>query len=302
MLNHILYSVIDGSGYITLNRPEKRNALSLPMQAELADALWEADNDKAVHCVVLKGAGPSFCSGYDLSKYQVDAAITPLASTDNEYRGQRTQDDDAWQQERAQRYRMALFDMHKPVIAQVHGHCLAGGTDLALLCDMVIAADDAIFGFPPARDLGSLPNQMWVYNVGPQWAKRLLLTGDTITGKEAQQIGLVLKSVPFEHLEGEVVQLAKRLSMIDADLLSANKRAVNLTLELMGARTVQRLAAEIDARAHNSKAASEYRQSVREHGLKETLKTRDGRFGDGRARVNGPEIRDADGRLTEWKK
>lgn len=299
MPDNILYSVIDGCAHITLNRPEKRNALSLPLQAELSTALWEADNNSAVHCVLLKGAGPSFCSGYDLTRYQADTQNSFPGSAENKYRGQRTLDDDAWQLELAQRYRMALFDMHKPVIAQVHGYCIAGGTDLALLSDMVIAADDAIFGFPPARDLGSLPNQMWVYNVGPQWAKRLLLTGDTITGKEAQQIGLVLKSVPLKYLESEATQLAQRLALIDPDLLSANKRAVNLALELMGARTVQRLAAEIDARAHNSLAASDYRQSVRDNGLKETLRQRDARFGDGRACVNGPELRDADGRLID---
>ena len=194
---------------------------------------------------------------------------------------------------------MALFDMHKPSIAQVHGYCLAGGTDVALLCDMVIAADDAIIGFPPARDLGALPNNLWLYNVGPQWAKRLTMTGDTITGAEAQQIGLVLKAVPAEHLEGEVEQLADRLALIDPDLLSANKRIINLGLELMGARTLQRIAVENDVRGHNTQAAREYGNSVREHGLKATLRARDGKFGDGRARVNGPEIRDAEGRLVD---
>src|SRR5207237_7547307 len=112
----------------------------------------------------------------------------------------------------------------KPVIAQVHGHCLAGGTDLALLSDMIVAADDAVFGFPPARDLGALPNNMWLYNVGPQWAKRLTLTGDTITGAEAATIGLVLKSVPGDLLEAEVEGLLDRMAMIAADLLPAHKR------------------------------------------------------------------------------
>ena len=107
---------------------------------------------------------------------------------------------------------MALFDAHKPVIAQVHGHCLAGGTDLALLCDVVIATDDAVFGFPPARDLGVLPTQMWLYHVGPQWAKRLLLTGDTITGAEAAKIGLVLKAVPAPLLEAEVEGLVAEIA------------------------------------------------------------------------------------------
>ena len=122
---------------------------------------------------------------------------------------------------------------------------------------------------------------------------------DMITGKEAQQIGLVLKSVPREHLEGEVEQLADRLSRIDPDLLSANKRIINMGLELMGARTLQRLAAENDVRGHNTKAAAGYFESVQEIGLKETLRARDAKFGDGRARVNGPEIRDEKGYLID---
>ena len=295
----IQYEVDAGRARITLNRPHKLNALSLALQAELAEALWEADNDRAVHCVILRGAGRAFCAGYDLTGADSDVAVSRIEDDANSYRGGRSIDDDAWQMERAQRFRMALFDMHKPSIAQVHGYCLAGGTDIALLCDMIIAAEDAIFGFPPARDLGALPNNLWLYNVGPQWAKRLTMTGDTVTGAEAQQIGLVLKAVPEEHLAGEVEQLADRLALIDPDLLSANKRIINLGLELMGARTLQRIAVENDVRGHNTQAAREYGNSVREHGLKATLRTRDGKFGDGRARVNGPEIRDAEGRLVD---
>jgi enoyl-CoA hydratase len=125
------------------------------------------------------------------------------------------------------------------------------------------------------------------------------MTGDTVTGAEAQQLGLVMKAVPEEHLDNEVEQLADRLAMIDPDLLSANKRIINLALELMGARTLQRLAAENDVRGHNTRAAGEYMASVKEHGLRETLRARDAKFGDGRARVNGPEIRDEDGRLVD---
>jgi enoyl-CoA hydratase len=164
---------------------------------------------------------------------------------------------------------------------------------------MVVAADDATFGFPPARNLGALPNNMWLYNVGPQWAKRLTMTGDTVTGKEAQQLGLVMKAVPREHLEDEVEHLADRLAMIDPDLLSANKRIINLALELQGARTLQRLAAENDVRGHNTRGADEYRRAYADGGLAKALKERDQKFGDGRARVNGPELRDAAGRLID---
>jgi enoyl-CoA hydratase len=297
--DNILYEVEKGRARITLNRPSKLNALSLQLQAELSEALWEADNDNDVHCVILRGAGRAFSAGYDLSGQGHHVAVSRVQRADSNYRGGSSVDDDAWQLERAQRYRMALFDMHKPSIAQVHGYCLAGGTDIALLCDMVIAADDATFGFPPARDLGALPNNMWLYNVGPQWAKRLTLTGDTVTGKEAAQIGLVLKSVPADLLEQEVEQLADRMALIDPDLLSANKRILNLGLELMGARTLQRLACENDVRGHNTAAARDFLRSFLEKGLRETFRERDAKFGDGRARVNGPEIRDAEGRLVD---
>ncbi|MCH2567249.1 MAG: crotonase/enoyl-CoA hydratase family protein [Pseudomonadales bacterium] len=293
----IEYEVVDGRARITLNRPEKLNALSHDLLYELHEALWEADDNKAVHCVIVRGAGRSFSAGYDLSGPRAQYGFSRVRSNDNQYRGGRSVDDDAWQMEKTQRYRMALFDMHKPVIAQVHGYCLAGGTDIALMCDMIICTDDARFGFPPARDLGALPNNMWLYNVGPQWAKRLMLTGDSITGAEAQQIGLVLKAVPKQHLENEVEQLADRLELIDPDLLSANKRIINQGLELMGARTLQRMAVENDVRGHNAAAALTFGSRVAEKGLKDTLRERDGKFGDGMARVNGPELRDDEGRL-----
>lgn len=292
---HILYEVERGRARITLNRPEKLNALSLAMQQELHDALWDADNDTAVHAVIIRGAGRAFSAGYDL---------TPIAAGEGDesytkvYRDGTSYDDDAWRLEQAQRLRMAVFDMHKPVVAQVHGHCLAGGTDLALLCDIIIAADDANIGFPPARAMGALPNQMWLYHVGPQWTKRLFLTGDTVSGADAAKIGAVLKSVPRDLLEHEVEQLVDRMAMIDADLLSANKRIVNLGLELMGARTLQRLGAENDARAHLAPSVREFGKLAREKGLKSALHWRDAKFGDGKARVEGPETRDENGYLV----
>ena len=296
----ILYEVSNGRARITLNRPEKRNAMNGALLEELNTALWEADNDTRVHCVIVKGAGSCFSSGYDLSGFSSGRRPAPETTGEGPtYRGATSFDDDSWQLERSQRLRMALFDMHKPSLAQVHGYCLAGGTDVAMLCDMVIAADDATFGFPPARDLGALPNNMWLYNVGPQWAKRLTLTGDTITGAEAAKIGLVLKAVPADLLEAEVEGLADRMAKIDRELLAANKRIINLGLELMGARTLQRLAAENDARGHQARSARHFVETVQEKGLKEALLERDRKFGDGRARVEGPEIRDEEGRLVD---
>jgi len=297
---HIIYEVEDGRARITLNRPEKRNALSPALLEELNHALWEADDNKAIHGVLLKGAGKSFCAGYDLTPPEVKApedGKDPIERRDGGIYSEPTIDDDMWRLEKHQRLRMALFDMHKPVVAQVHGHCLAGGTDIAMLCDMIIAADDAVIGFPPARDLGALPNNMWLYNVGPQWAKRLTMTGDTVNGDEAAQIGLVLKSVPAHMLVDECEGLMDRLALVDPDLLSANKRIINMGLELMGARTLQRMAAENDARAHLAPGTLKFRETAKTKGLKTAMSERDEIFGDGRARVNGPEIRDENGRL-----
>lgn len=275
---HIVYEAAEGVARVTLNRPEKLNAISPRMLRELHDALWEADDDVSVHCVVLRGAGRAFCAGYDLA-----APPEPVERDGRTYRGTRSFDDDAWHLERTQRLRMAIFDMHKPVIAQVHGYCLAGGTDLALLCDMMIAAEDAVIGFPPTRAMGSPVAHMWTYLCGPQWAKRLLLTGDSVSGADAARIGLVLQAVPREQLEEAVEALADRLCLIDPDLLSANKRICNIALELMGARTLQRMAAEMDGRAHQAEAVREWGRISREQGLKAALEHRDSKFGDGRA-------------------
>jgi len=291
---YILYEVERGRARITLNRPEARNALAEPLLEELEHALWEADDDRSVHCVVLRGAGPAFCAGYDLKGFGMQRPDDGVAR-----RTGRTLDDDIWRLERSNRRLRALWEMHKPSIAQVHGYCLAGGTDLALYCDMILAADDAVIGFPPARNLGALPNNLWIYHCGPQWAKRLQLTGDTITGAEAAKIGLVLKSVPPELLAAEVEGLADRLARIDPDLLAANKRIINLAMELMGAGTLQRLAAENDARGHRAPGTRAYFDALREKGLRAALAERDAAFGDGRARVEGPELRDAQGRILD---
>ena len=231
---NITYAVQGSTAIVTLNRPEKRNALSGALLRELHAALLEADEHNAVHCVILRGAGPHFCAGADLSEF--------TSGRGSDYRGRQEIDDDIWRLEYGQRLRITLFDMHKPVIAQVHGTCIGIGTELAWFCDMVIVADNARIGFPPVRDLGTPPGSMWLYHCGPQWAKRLLLTGDSLSGKDAAKICLALKSVPEQKLESEVMRLADRMGLVDPHLLSANKRLVNLGLELMGARTLQRSA------------------------------------------------------------
>jgi len=278
------FEVADRVARITLDRPDKRNALSPQMLAELRDALLEADDRVDVHAIVLAGAGRDFCAGYDLAGAYAGQGEADAPA----YRSQNgTIDDDCWQLEQTQKNTLAMFDIHKPVIAQVQGNCLAGGTDLALMCDMVVAADDARIGFPAARANGTPPQNMFIYHVGPQWAKRLLMTGDWISGRDAARIGLVMDAVPAGELEAEVSALARRVALVDAELLSAHKRVVNLALELQGARTMQRLAAELDARAHLSRGPrrTQFRADMAEGGLKTALKNRDEPFGDGQVRV-----------------
>jgi enoyl-CoA hydratase len=277
----ILYEPSDGVARITLNRPEKLNAISWQMQEELQQVLWQADRDPSVHVVTLRGGGRSFSAGYDISPPPGEGA-THAASG-------HTMERDVWFLEQATRMRMTLWEMHKPVIAGIHGHCLAGGTDVAFLCDIVIAADDAKIGYPPVRALGSPVNHMWTYLVGPQWAKRLLLTGDTISGAEAERIGLVLKAVPSEQLDAELDDLAGRMALIDVDLLAANKRIVNMALELMGAQTMQRMATERDAIARQAPVVTEFYAMAKEKGLKAALEWRDNRFGDGRGAKTAKE-------------
>ena len=163
---------------------------------------------------------------------------------------------------------------------------------------MIIAADDAQIGFPPARDFGALPNNMWLYNCGPQWAKRLMLTGDLITGSDAAKIGVVMKAVPADVLDREVDGLLDRLALIDPDLLAANKRVINLGLELMGADAAT--AGRRDRRAWaRGPRGREFARSLHELGVREAVRARDAKFPDGVVRVDQPEIRDADGRFVD---
>ena len=280
----LTFEVKNKTAYITLNRPEKRNALSQGLLKELNDALMEADDLVNVHCAVLQGAGKDFCAGYDLTP---GGGYAPAQSFDEkDYRGRASFDDDAWGLLVRGATRMRFFDMFKPVIAKVHGNCLAGGTDIALMCDIVIASNDAKIGFPATRSIGSPANHMWLYHCGPQWAKRLLFTGDSIRGRDAAKIGLVQKAVSKEKLEAEVDLLAGRIGNVSPDLLACHKRIVNEGLELMGARTLQRIAGENDARAHLSKAFTGFFDVVQEGGLKEALRRRDAPFGDGEASID----------------
>eukprot|EP01062_Namystynia_karyoxenos_P001160 TRINITY_DN10398_c0_g1_i1.p1 TRINITY_DN10398_c0_g1~~TRINITY_DN10398_c0_g1_i1.p1 ORF type:complete len:290 (+),score=97.60 TRINITY_DN10398_c0_g1_i1:86-955(+) len=279
---YIAVEKAEGRCRVTLNRPQKRNALCNALLEELRDVLVDADKDGSVHCCVLYGAGADFCAGFDLQDPSRKA-----------YGGSPTFEDDVDRLERQQQLMMVIFDMRKPVICAVQGNCLAGGTCLAFLCDFVIVADNARIGFPPARDFGVLPTQMMLYHAGPQWTKRIVITGDSLTGADAARVGLAMKCVPLGALRDEAEGLADRLALIPTGLLSSNKRSVNLAMELMGARTMQRINCELDARGHLSGSwYGNIGDKVKAAGsLSAALRERNKKFGSGVASVDSPEGR-----------
>jgi len=285
----ITFEVKERVAYITMNRPEKRNALSPELIKEIHDAMLEADDLKEVHSIVLQGAGADFCAGYDLG---FGADPKNQADPEGKYRTRMgTFDDDIWTMTRKMHQMLVIPDIHKPVIAKVQGRALAGGAELALTCDLIVAADDARIGHPGIRGIGSPPINFWFYHVGPQWAKRLLLTGDSLTGRDAARIGLVLDAVPASELDAEVEALAKRIALIDPEIAAAQKRIVNVAMELAGARTLQNLATEADARAHLSQGPGRqtWRANVKEHGVSKAIRIRDAAYGDDPVRIRAFE-------------
>ncbi len=275
----LLFEVRNKVAYITLNRPEKRNALSLQLHREIVAALMEADDLNEVRVIVIQGAGVDFSAGADVAGGPVN---TVGAGYDSSlYRDRESGiEDDIWLCELSSRMRLTIHDIHKPVIAKVHGNCLAAGSDLALNCDLVIAATDAKIGFPATRALGSPANHMWLYLCGPQWAKRMLMTGDVLSGADAARIGVALEAYPKDRLDEEVDLLAQRLAVIPSDLQATHKRIVNIGLELMGWSAMQRLAAENDGRAHMSGAYTEFFDNAKNLSFKEALRLRDAPYAD----------------------
>ena len=274
----IEYQASDGIGRVRLNRPEKLNALSRELQDELVDCLERADDDPDVRVMTLRGNGRAFCAGYD---------ITPPSTPEAQTAAQEQRDNiraDIHRMKRTPNTMNTILNLSKPVIVGVHGYCIAGGTDLAMHCDIIIAADDAQIGFPPVRSMGTPPTHMWTYMVGPQWAKWFLLTGESVSGSHAEELGLVWKSVPGEGLDAAVEDLARKMAMIPWELLAANKSIVNKAMDLMGRSTLQHIAAETDAIAHQAPIVKEFSRMAREEGLKAALEWRDGPFRDYRGR------------------
>ena len=257
---------------LTLNRPAKRNALDNALRGELFAALRAADTDDAVRVTILRGAGPCFSAGYDLS-----ADLT----ADRPY--QTAGGDGQWPRHVVEGW-FAIWDLAKPVIAQVHGWCLAGGTELAAACDLVYAAEDAQIGYPPVRLMSPPDMQFHPWLAGMRQAMELMLTGDAISGAEAARIGLVNRAFPAAELEGHVLAIAERVAKIPTELQQINKRSVHRAMEIMGLRAAIRAGTELQALAFHQPASLAYRAELRKN-LGRALKERDTPFGDYRGKA-----------------
>ena len=256
---------------ITLNRPDRRNALSRALQAELIDAVEVCAQDTSVHALIVRGAGKSFCSGYDIAPSgDVDHGAAAISLPRRAVETLAMARD--WSR---------IWNAPLPVIAQVHGHCLAGGTDLALHCDIVVAAEDAVIGFPALRMGGTPPTNMWLYHVGTQWAKRLLFTGDTFTGRFAVKIGFALEAVPADLLDEHVLALAARMAAMGRDIVAINKHVLNRGIDLMGRALLQDIAAPMDAVANQAPEMAAFAARAQEIGLAAAFRERDEPFAKG---------------------
>jgi enoyl-CoA hydratase len=252
---------------LTLNRPNKRNALSNGLRTELFTALRTADADTAVRVVIIRGAGGCFSAGYDLAQDPSEPLPWPI-----------TRADGGWARHVLQGW-LEMMDMATPIIAQVHGYCLAGGTELATACDLVYVADDAQIGYPPVRSMSS-PDMGWhVWLLGLRRAMEAMLTGDSMSGTEAVAAGFANRAFAVDSLDAEVLAVAERVAKVPADLQALNKRYVHRGMEAMGMRDGLRATADINALGFHQRSSLEYFAKLRE-GVTTALSERDGQFGD----------------------
>ena len=268
----LTYEVRDAKAYLTLNRPERLNAIDDVMPGEIRAAVEQANGDDSVRVIVVGGAGRAFCAGYDLKKFAEGGADTvgdrwrqgehwdPM----RDYREMRRNTDDFF----------TLWRSLKPTIAKVHGHAVAGGSDIALSCDLLVIADDARIGYPPARVWGCPTTAMWVYRIGAERAKRMLLTGDTIDGATAASWGLG-EAVPAADLDAAVERLADRIAGVPTNQLVMQKLMINQAYDNMGLQGTQLLATVFDGIARHSPEGHWFKDLAEREGFHAAVQWRD---------------------------
>jgi enoyl-CoA hydratase len=285
------YAVADRVARITLNRPERGNGINRALIAELEVCVERADLDPAVHVILLAGNGKGFCGGYDL----VESAEGDVASPRDDALPGSPLDpaviranhspDGAWDpmvdhamMSRNVRGFMSLFECGKPVVCRVHGFCVAGGTDMALCSDLLVIAADATIGYPPARVWGSPTTAMWASRVGPQRAKRLLFTGDSLSGAEALEWGLAIDAPPVSELHERAEALVARIARMPVNQLRMMKLLVNESLHAQGLHAVQTLGTLLDGAARHTPEGYAFQALAAREGFKAAVKSRDEPF------------------------
>jgi enoyl-CoA hydratase len=253
---------------ITLNRPDRLNAISEAMPGEIRRAVEQANTDDAVHVIVLAGAGRAFCAGYDLKQYA--EGETPLIQDMpwdpmQDYRIMKGFTDDFF----------SIWRSYKPVLCKVQGYAVAGGSDIALCADIVVMAEDARIGYMPARVWGCPTTAMWVYRLGAEKAKRMLLTGDTIDGKTAKAWGLVYEAVPEDLLDAEVDALAERMAAVPKNQLMMQKLMINQAYENMGLAGTQMIATLFDGITRHTPEGMWFKRHAEAHGFHAAVEWRD---------------------------
>jgi len=266
----VLYEKTARIARITLNRPEKLNAIDDLLPRALRDAVDEANRDDAVHVIVLSGAGRAFCAGYDLEMYAEKPR--PVAYSQDmpwdpmvDYAGMSANTECF----------MSLWRSFKPVICKVHGYAVAGGSDIALCSDMIVMAEDARIGYPPARVWGCPTTAMWIYRVGAERAKRMLLTGDLVTGLEAARMGLVTEAVPAGELDAAVERWAERMAGVPKNQLMIQKLMINQAYDNMGLATTQMIATIFDGITRHSPEGFAFKHRCEAVGFKQAVRERD---------------------------
>ena len=253
---------------ITMNRPEKRNALNHPLRGAIMAALLDNDRDPSVRVSIIRGAGPSFSAGYDLGG----------GNEGHEYPWYTAGGEGQWPRHVTDGW-MSIWDLAKPVIAQVHGFCLAGGSELATGCDLVYVAEDAQMGYPAVR-FGVPDMHFHAWFLGMRKAMEMMLTGDSISGIEAAARGWANHAYPAAELEGRVLEVAERIKTIPAELVQMNKRLVHRQMDHMGMRAGIRAGTELCALGTHTEALRDFIKDIGERGLTTALQNRDEPFGD----------------------
>ena len=264
---------------ITLNRPEKMNALSQELLFEFNEALHDLEADDDVRVIIVKGEGRTFSAGYDLAPARggADAVVRRHKSVDAQGRrlvmGMRTG------MQQITDIHMYFWNMAKITIAQVHGYALAGGCELAMMADLVVAAEDAQLGHPGLRGMGtSRTGVIWPLVIGMRKAKELYYTGENVTGKEAEEIGMINYAWPRDELDARTISFADRIANLSADHLALLKTNMNRFYENMGIYSSVRSSTDMDAAGQFTQSSYEYQQQMAENGMKGALAWRDGPY------------------------